>query len=413
MFNLLLRKLGHDTTSGQVMPGIDGLRALAVTMVVIFHIHGFGAGAPEVSLFGLFNLDPWLTTGHLGVELFFGLSGFLLMIPWAKNHYAGKQPPELRSYFLRRFYRIAPAYYVQLVFLFLIFAPVALASWHLFSPLGIFTVFTHFSFMHYLFPMTSAGLGINGALWTLTIEVCFYVTLPYIARFFVGPNAWRAVLVALLVAEIWKYLSFHELYEVLVWLVTTIIPQMASYRYDPLVMKMFLANQFPSQLFNFAIGMYLANLFFRVTPDWKKRLQGPVGSYAIVLLLAILAYQAWLIVRLDVWQSGLLYVWFIAVALVCAGLLFFASFPNAFAEKILGASPLRLLGIISYSVYLWHFPVIYFAKNYWVPEGMTGISKFYYLLAVCVSLTLLIGYFSYRYIELPFLSITRARHGKK
>jgi len=175
--------------------------------------------------------------------------------------------------------------------------------------------------------MTSAGLGINGALWTLTIEVCFYVTLPYIARFFVGPNAWRAVLT--------------------------------------------------------------------------------------MALLVVLAFQAWLIVRLDVWQSGLLYVWFIIVASVCAGLLFFASFPNAFAERILGAPPVRLLGIISYSVYLWHFPVIYFAKNYWVPAGMEGINKFYYLLVVCVSLTLLIGYFSYRYIELPFLSIARERHGKK
>jgi peptidoglycan/LPS O-acetylase OafA/YrhL len=188
---------------------------------------------------------------------------------------------------------------------------------------------------------------------------------------------------------------------------------MASYRYDPLVMKMFLANQFPSQLFNFAIGMYLANIYFTVSPEWKNRWRGSAGSYATMALLVVLAFQAWLIVRLDVWQSGLLYVWFIIVASVCAGLLFFASFPNAFAERILGAPPVRLLGIISYSVYLWHFPVIYFAKNYWVPAGMEGINKFYYLLVVCVSLTLLIGYFSYRYIELPFLSIARERHGKK
>ncbi|MDP1592713.1 MAG: acyltransferase [Gallionella sp.] len=413
MFNALLRKLGHDTTSGQIMPGIDGLRALAVAMVVIFHIHGFGADSPEVRLFGMLNLNPWLTTGHLGVDLFFALSGFLLMIPWAKNIHAGLPTPPLRSYFQRRFYRIAPAYYAQLAILFLVLAPIALTTWHAFSPLGIVTVFTHFTFTHYLFPLTSAGLGINGALWTLTVEVCFYLVLPFIARFFVGEKALFSLLIALLVAETWKYLSFHELYDVLVWLVTTMIPQMASYRYDPIVMKMFLAHQFPAQVFNFAIGMYLAGLFCQISSDSKRRLQGPVGSFLVVFLLAVFAFQAWSVGRIDVWQSGWIYVWFISVSLVCAGLIFFASFSNAFSEKVLGAHPLRLLGIISYSVYLWHFPVIYFAKNYWMPDHLIGIGKFYYLMALCIPLTLLIGYFSYRYIELPFLSLGRGLHGKK
>lgn len=409
MFNLLLRKLGHDTTSGQVMPGIDGLRALAVTMVVVFHIHGYGAGAPEVSLLGL-TLNPWLATGHLGVELFFALSGFLLMIPWAKNHYAGKPVPDRRSYFMRRFYRIAPAYYVHLAILFLVLAPLALSTWHLLSPLGIFTVFTHLSFTHYLFPVTSAGLGINGALWTLTIEVCFYVSLPYIARFFLGRNALLAVLLSLLIAELWKYLSFHEMYEMLVWVVTTTVPQVASYRYDPLVMRMFLANQFPSQLFNFTIGMYMANLYCSISPEWKVRFRAATGSRLFLLSLVLLALVSLLLVNVDVWRTGWLYVWFILVALICAGMVFLASFPNAFSEKILGTAPVRLLGIISYSVYLWHFPVIYFAKTYWMPSGLDATASFAYLMVLCCSVTLLIGYFSYRYIELPFLSTGRGKH---
>ena len=413
MFGLLLKKLGHDTTSGQVMPGIDGLRALAVAMVVIFHIYGFGAGSPEVSLFGIFNLDSWLSTGYLGVDLFFALSGYLLMIPWAKNHYAGLPAPQLRSYFLRRFYRIAPAYYVQLVILFFILAPIALTKWHVFSPLGVIAILTHFTFTHYFFPMTSAGLGINGALWTLTVEACFYIALPFTARFFVGNKAWRSLIVALLVAEIWKYLSFHELYDLLVWLVTTTIPQMASYRYEPIVMKLFLAHQFPSQVFNFAIGMYFAGLFCRMSPDATRHFKGAMGSWLLVFLLAVFAFLAWLIIRLDVWQTVWLYIWFVVVALVCAGMIFSASFTNTFSEKVLGSHPLRLLGIISYSVYLWHFPIIYFAKNYWTPDGLSGPGKFYYLLVVCVFLTLSISYFSYRYIELPFLSLARGLNGKK
>jgi peptidoglycan/LPS O-acetylase OafA/YrhL len=297
--------------------------------------------------------------------------------------------------------------------LFFILAPIALTTWHVFAPLGIVTVLTHLTFTHYLFPMTSAGLGINGALWTLTIEVCFYIALPFMARFFVGDKALRSLLAALLLAEVWKYLSFHELYALLVWLVTTIIPQMESYRYDPIVMKMFLANQFPSQVFNFAIGMYFAGLFCQMSAEGKRRFQGATGNFSVMLLLAVFTFQAWLIVRIDVWQTSWLYVWFISVALVCAGLIFFASFANSFSEKILGSHPLRLLGIISYSVYLWHFPIIYFAKSYWLPESVTGVAKFYYLLAICIPLTLLIGYFSYRYIELPFLVQARGLNGKK
>ena len=412
MFNLLLNKLGHDTTSGQVMPGVDGLRALAVIMVVIFHIYGFGAGSPDVILFGILNLNPWLSTGHLGVELFFALSGFLLMIPWAKKNHAGLPPPQLRDYFKRRFYRIAPAYYVQLLFLFIVFAPVAIATWSLISPLGVFNVFTHLTFTHYLFPMTSAGLGINGALWTLTIEVCFYITLPFVARFFVGKRALRALLIALIVAEIWKYLSFHELYDVLVWTITAAIPQMASYRYDPVVMKMFLANQFPSQLFNFAVGMYLANVYFKVSSAWRERLQGAWGGWALALLLVLFAYQAWLLFGLDAWQTGWIYVSSIFVAVVCAFLIFLASFPNAFSQTILASPAVRLIGVISYSVYLWHFPIIYFAKNFWISDSLAGVDKFYSLLVICISLTLVIGYLSYRYIELPFLNLVRGQHGK-
>ena len=413
MFGVLLRKLGHDTTSGQIMPGIDGLRALAVAWVVIFHIYGFGADSPDIVFFGWLRINPWLSTGHLGVPLFFALSGFLLMVPWAKNYHNGLPPPQLRSYFQRRFYRIAPAYYVQLFFVFAVFAPLALSTWHAFSPLGIFNVFTHLTFTHYLFPMTSAGLGINGALWTLTVEVCFYVALPFAARYFVGGNAVRALLLSLLIAEVWKYLSFHELYDALVWMVTTIVPTMASYRYEPIVMKAFLANQFPSQLFNFTVGMYLAGIYYQVSPDWKRRLQGAFGMWAIIFLLATLLFQAWLITKIDVWGTGSLYIWFIPVSVVCAGLVFLSSFSNTFSEKILGANPVRLLGVISYSVYLWHFPIIYFAKNYWVPAGLTGVSKFYYLMLLCITLTAFVSYFSYRYIEFPFLSLARGTHGKK
>lgn len=389
------------------MPGVDGLRALAVTMVLVFHIYGFGAGSPQVTLMGWLNLAPWLSTGYLGVDLFFALSGFLLMLPWTKSHYQGLPKPQIRTYFWRRFYRIAPAYYVQIACLFFIFVPIALADWSNLSKLGLFTIFTHVTFTHYLFPVTSSGLGINGALWTLTIEACFYLALPFMARYFVGPKAWRSLLFALILAETWKYLSFHQMYDFLVWLTITVAPKMAAYRYEPIVLKMFLANQFPSQIFNFAIGMYCASLYYSMTPGVRRLFEGGLGGVTTLLLLGLLAFLAWQVGRLDVWGGSWLYVWFIGVAAISAGLVLLASFKNTVSDKVLGAAPVRLLGIISYSVYLWHFPVIYFAKNYWMPAEVTGLNKFYWMLAVCVPITLIISYISYRYVELPFLTLAK------
>ena len=407
MFGFLLKKLGHDTTSGQIMPGIDGLRALAVAWVMVFHIYGFGANSPNITILGLFDIDPWLSSGYLSVTLFFALSGFLLMIPWAKNNHANLNSPALAKYFRRRFYRIAPAYYVQILILFLILAPIALPSWHPFSPLGIFTIFSHLTLTHYLFPMTSAGLGINGALWTLTIEACFYIVLPFVARFFLGRCALLYLIVSLLIAEIWRFFSFHALYDFLVWVTITLFPQIASYSYNPIVMKSFLANQLPGHAFNFAIGMYLAGLYFDLTKQQKKIFENRSGGMLTTTFVFILALLAWFLTKPEILEVWRLYVLFIPVAFVCALLVFLSSFPNYFSIRILGAPPVRVLGIISYSVYLWHFPIVYFATTHWVPTGIVGAAKFYFLLVTCIPPTILIGYFSYRYIELPFLNLAK------
>lgn len=69
IFRHLLSRLGHSTGSGEVMPGIDGLRAIAVSLVVLFHIYAFGSASPQLSWFGV-DPRPWLATGFVGVYLF-------------------------------------------------------------------------------------------------------------------------------------------------------------------------------------------------------------------------------------------------------------------------------------------------------------------------------------------------------
>ena len=113
------------------IPTLDGVRGIAVLWVIAFH---YAALRPLDS-------DPWLGAiaavpllnavvrgGYLGVDLFFLLSGFLLSLPWLLRADAGRPPPDLRDYYVRRVRRIVPAYYVQLLLLFLLFIPL-LRGW--------------------------------------------------------------------------------------------------------------------------------------------------------------------------------------------------------------------------------------------------------------------------------------------
>lgn len=402
----LLAHLGHSTGSGDVMEGIDGIRAIAVILVVVFHIYAFGSGSPAVFLAGL-DLRPWLATGFVGVDLFFVLSGFLLMFPWTKNHYKGNAVPSTREFYRRRVLRIMPAYYAHLAVFFLLMVPIAYSTSLMASPLGVATVLAHLSFTQYLFPQTSSSFGINGALWTLTIEAIFYLVLPFVARFFLGWRALLGLLVALLVAQGWLYLSFHELYDIVSW----VLAQRSEphYHYEPFTIKRFLALQFPAQALYFAAGMAITNIFFlrRVTFT-ARHLEGPVGALLTVLLLAGLFWIMWLIARVDRWHTSWLYVWHVIAAFMLGFLVLFAASSTVISRQVLGAPPLRIVGLISYSIYLWHLPVIFFVKSYFLPGSLSGVGVFHFMLLSCTPVILLIGYSSYRYIELPFL---RRREG--
>lgn len=328
---------------------------------------------------------------------FFVLSGFLLMLPWTKHYYEGGRAPSLKEYYMRRVMRIVPAYYAHLAVFFLIMVPVVHSFSMLLSPLGLMSVLAHLTFTQYLFPSTSAGFGINGALWTLTIEAMFYLTLPSIAHYFLGRRALLGLLAALAVAQGWLYLSFHQLFEFAAW----VLPNVNVFKYDPLVIKLFLALQFPAQIFYFTMGMALTNLLFLCH---KKHFgMGFAASFLTLLGLAGLFWVMWLIARVNIWNTGWLYGWHAIVAVILGGLVLSAAMPSLVSRKLLGARPVRIIGLISYSIYLWHLPVIFFMKTYFTPAGLEGVQLFQFMLISCLTLTLLIAYFSYVYVELPFL----------
>src|SRR5208282_2381379 len=86
----LFTRLARETTSGRLIPQIDGLRFTAIGLVVLFHLNGYLAAKWPLGHAGSLPQSSWLAqaalVGFHGVELFFVISGFILALPFAAHH---------------------------------------------------------------------------------------------------------------------------------------------------------------------------------------------------------------------------------------------------------------------------------------------------------------------------------------
>ncbi len=154
---------------------IDGMRALAIGLVVAYHAWLFSWATPTVSLGGTrYTLRPLLETGFIGVQLFFFISGFCLFLPYARAMYAGMPPPKWWNFAERRALKIVPSAYLAIVVTFAFAAPELRARGDMWR-----AIWTHCSFTSGWWIETYRDW--NGVFWSLSIEVSFYVLFPFIA----------------------------------------------------------------------------------------------------------------------------------------------------------------------------------------------------------------------------------------
>ena len=183
------------TTSGGFIPEIDGLRFIAISSVLLFHVAvGLAIKSPVQyarPAQGIFAAIAW--NGFRGVELFFVISGFILGLPFASHALLGKQQVDLKQYFLRRLTRLEPPYLLCMLLLFALHVFVRGRSAHeLFPHLAASLVYLHDL-------IYAAESPINNVTWSLEVEVQFYLLAPLLAAlFFIRDKAARrATFVAL------------------------------------------------------------------------------------------------------------------------------------------------------------------------------------------------------------------------
>ena len=340
---------------------IDGLRAVAVLAVILFHI--------EKSL---------LPGGFVGVDIFFVLSGFLITGKIAQDLDAGRF--SLRDFYCRRIKRIAPAMLV-VVLVTVLAAQVLLLPedavaagkaglWSLGSLTNVY--YTFFRDTGY-FAQSSAELPLLH-LWSLGVEEQFYLIWPLVLMFLYRPLGTRALLLLVGTTALASYVLGQFLF--------AYKPSFAYY-------------MLPSRAGELLAGAIVAlAIERRVHLRLPARLAQPFGYLGAVCLLAAFCWLE----ETQVFPG-------LRAMLPAAGtalLLLSGHMDQAGVPHLLRWRPLRAVGQVSYSAYLWHWPLLAFYRyGYGQPGLASGTAIFL--------LTLLLAWLTYALIEQPFRTVPAGR----
>jgi peptidoglycan/LPS O-acetylase OafA/YrhL len=302
---------------------LDGLRGLAAFGVVVLHVWMFSYGdlhhPPKTFL------DLVAGELRLGVQLFFVLSGYLVYRPFAAAALDGRRGPRLGRYALRRAARILPAYWVALAGSFLLLR-------HLHHPMqvdaGHLPTFLLFAQNH--FDTTIKHL--DPPMWTLAIEVSFYALLPLVGVLALRLGARRGRQAALCI--------------ILVVAGMACVALSAEQRWPETLSTSLLLH-----LVEFGAGMTAAVLLHRRRPPRAVVCACVLGGLVLVVVNSTWHARTlgpqW--VRSDLGDApGIA-----GLALVVAALA-----ARRGRTRLLALGPARWLGVISYGLYLVHFPVI-------------------------------------------------------
>lgn len=169
---------------------LDGVRVLAMGFVVWFHFWQQSWLTPRIVFpsfvrrhFGItgINIEGFVRCGFVFVDMLILLSAFCNFYPYARSILLGEPWPDTKTFYRKRAVRILPSYYLCLLITLLI----SLAEG---SPVinGYFwkDLIAHLTCTAPLFPDTVLSTNFNGVLWTVQIEVLYYIVMPWLARLF-------------------------------------------------------------------------------------------------------------------------------------------------------------------------------------------------------------------------------------
>jgi peptidoglycan/LPS O-acetylase OafA/YrhL len=396
-------------SSTKRLRGIEGLRALAAGTIVLVHVWGFSSPDGDALGFDLWIGDA-LSTLSVGVTLFFTLSGFLLYRPFAAAIARDTRHMSIRAYFRNRFLRIAPAYWVILFACSVVIGSVYLRDA---AVLEVGRLTNPFEFLQAALLLnnyrpTTLGIGIGPA-WSLAVELVFYLVLPLLvigAAWFARRAADRRgrvlallgpPLLLLVVGLTGKAVAGH------------VFPGAPTAGYGNNWHSV-IERSFWAQADLFCFGMVVAVAHVQIADG---RLRPPTHWRAIAAVLGILIFIPCAATMHQGEQSYLLQNTgqALALALIFAAIVM----PGATADaapsraiRFLENPALVAVGVVSYSVFLWHLPVIVWLSAHGLTvAGWGGLLVNVAIVAVVVGA---LSALTYHFVERPAL---RRKHSMR
>ena len=335
-------------------PFLDGLRAVAVLGVLVYHLN-----------------RNWLPGGFLGVDIFFVLSGYLITMLLLNEHRKTGRI-HLPTFWARRIRRLLPALLVLLVVMVILIDlggdPLAQgqARGDLLSTLFYFANWRFIAAGQSYFTQFLA-VSPDRHTWSLAIEEQFYLFWPIVAALVLTRFRERTLGVVAgtvgLASALWMVVIFNPS-----------DPSRAYYGTD-------------SRIFEILIGALLA---VALAGSLRPRIETIGRRLAPVGLVVIAAAFLWLADDNSFYYRGGAVILSLAAASLIAGLE--AGSP---IDRLLSVRPMVMIGLVSYGMYLWHFPIITFTNEWVGPTSTPAIA----LLAV--ALTFAVTAVSFVVVETP------------
>nr|WP_242467553.1 acyltransferase [Thiocapsa imhoffii] len=351
------RWLRRPTAAGDFVPVIDGLRFVAIMAVILYHLNDY-----LVTKTGRRGESDWLSDllahGHIGVPLFFALSGFIISRPFLAG-----TVPRIGHYFARRLTRLEPPYLVNLLLIYtLLVLVLGMDALELFPHLVASALYIH----HFVFGGAST---INFVAWSLEVEFQFYVLAPLLlaALGLVGTLPRRLALASLVLLGGWAHQA-------------------------PVVAHSFFGLTLLRYSGFFAAGILAADVFVN---RWEQRpVLGLTGDSLTLLGVALLGSG----LSGAAWAAGLMPAWVLLILL--------GSLRGRWSSRVLSVAPVYLIGGMCYTLYLYHFYVISAVGRLALPWMLASQPLWFNLVLmslVVLPVVLLVGALLFILVERPFM----------
>lgn len=348
--------------NSRYMPGLDGLRAVAVIAIIIYHLN-----------------PRWLPGGFLGVDTFFVISGYLITSLLLREYY-NTRTIDLKNFWIRRFRRLIPAVFFMIgvvITYVLIFESEIIRTvkedgiaafvymsnwWYIIEDVSYFEASEPRPLMH---------------LWSLAIEEQFYIIWPVILLVMVLKfNNYKHIMLAV----------FSMTLISLLWMMFLALPYEDNSR-------VYFGTD--TRLQTLLLGVLLAFIWppFKLKRDIGRKIKLWIDSIGIGALMILTIF----FITVDDSSHWIYYGGLYLITLVTLLLIASSVHPSTVLPKILGNPLFLWIGTRSYSLYLWHYPIIVLINLNFV-QGQVP----FYIILFQILLTVLCAEISYRWIETPF-----------